>query len=281
MEAEELTLRPVRPADRDRVSEITATTFGGDDYVPSRFDDWVADPASTFQAAELDGVLVGFHRLRPIGRGLLLYEGMRVDPERQGQGIGRSMLAAAIDESRQQGFREMRLITANPRALRLFEMAGFQRRAELTSWRAGRIEGGDPARVPSAQEAIRLAAQVRGDPAFPLYGGVSNYWQAPVDLDDDHFRELAEQGLLRVNGGAVAGLSPIRTDRVGVNFVFGSGAALQDLLTALRFEADADGMAGVWVATPPEHPAADDFRAVGYDLAIDSRFYICALELRD
>jgi GNAT superfamily N-acetyltransferase len=277
--APELSLRPVRPADRDRVLEITAGIWEGNDYVPERFDAWVSDPASTFEGAELEGVLVGFHRLRPLGRGLVLYEGMRVDPERQGQGIGRAMLEAAIEEARRLGFRELRLITSNPRALRLFEAAGFRRRAEVVGWRASRVEGGDPPRLASPADAQRLAEQARRDPAFALYGGVSNYWQAPVDLDEDLFRELAEQGLVRVSGRAFAGLSPTRTDRLGVNFAFGSGAALQDLLLGLRFEADADGLAGVWLAAPPDHPARSDLEAVGYDSAIDSRFFVCALEL--
>src|SRR5260370_8935348 len=65
LEAEGLTLRTVRPADRDRVLEITKDVWNGGDYLPEVFDSWAADPGASFQAAELDGVVVAVPRLRP------------------------------------------------------------------------------------------------------------------------------------------------------------------------------------------------------------------------
>lgn len=253
--------------------------WDGHDYLPQRFDDWVGDPAASFQAFELDGTVVGVHRLRPIASGLIFYEGMRVDPALQRQGIGSAMLEAAIEEAGAAGFGEMRLVSANPHAIRLFGRRGFERRAWLTSWLAGRVEGGDPARVADPADAGRLAAGVKDDPAYAAYGGVSSYWSAPLDIDEALLRQLASEGLIRVNGRALAGLSPTRTDRLGVNFVFGSGAALQDLLMALRFEADIDGMDGVWLAAPPDHPATGDLQAVGYDFSDDLRFGVFSLRL--
>ncbi len=275
----DLTIRPVRPADKERVSEMVREIWDGHDYLPQRFDDWVGDPAASFQAFELDGTVVGVHRLRPIASGLIFYEGMRVDPALQRQGIGSAMLEAAIEEAGAAGFHEMRLVSANPHAIRLFGRRGFERRAWLTSWLAGRVEGGDPARVADPADAGRLAAGVKDDPAYAAYGGVSSYWSAPLDIDEALLRQLASEGLIRVNGRALAGLSPTRTDRLGVNFVFGSGAALQDLLMALRFEADIDGMDGVWLAAPPDHPATGDLQAVGYDFSDDLRFGVFSLRL--
>lgn len=277
--APDLTIRPVRPADRDRVMEIVAGVWDGHDYLPRVFDDWVADPSSSFQAVELDGVVVGVQRVRPIAPGLALYEGMRVDAALRGRGIGSSMLAAAIEEARGAGFGELRLVSANDDAIRIFERAGFRRRCWVAGWTASRVEGGEPARLPSPEAAAALFPQVEADPAYSLYGGLVPYWAAPVDLDAARLGALAGEGLLRVNGRALAGLSPMRTDRLGVNFVYGSGAALQDLLTALRFEADSDGLAGVWLAAPPDHPAEGDLRAVGYDCPDGWRFGVFTLRL--
>lgn len=260
--------------------EMVAEVWDGSDYIPRVFDEWAADPSASFQAAELDGVVVGIQRLRPIGSGVLLYEGMRVDPQYQGRGIGRAMLAAALEEAERMGGRQVRLVTANPTAIRIFDAAGFQRLTEIVAWTAGRIEGGDPARVPSLTDAARLLEIARADPAYQLYGGVEPYWFEPVDLDQDHLVRRIEQGLVRVNGRAFAGLSPTRTDWLGVNFVFGQGAALQDLLMALRFEADADAMDGVWLAAPADPPFADDLQAVGYDSADNNHFSVYGLELR-
>lgn len=280
MGPEELIIRPVRPADRERMLEVTAGVWGGTDYLPAVFDQWVGDPAGSFEAGELDGLVVAFHRLRPIASGILLYEGMRVAGTHRRLGLGRAMLRSALAEARQGGAREVRLMTANPHAASLFASEGFRLRAEFVSWTARRTEGGEGARVPAPGEAARLAELARADPAFAAHGGITSHWSAPVDIDEDQLRRWAERGLLRANGRALAGLSPTRTDRLGVNFVFGAGAQLRDLLLALRFEADADGMEGVWLATPREHPAAGDLRAVGYDLAPDAApFSVYGLEL--
>src|SRR5207247_7706642 len=116
LEAADLILRPVRPADRERVLEISAGVWDGTDYLPELFDAWAADPGASFQAAEIDGVVVGVQRLRPIGRRLMFYEGLRVAQERRRQGLARAMLRRAIAEARSLGFVEMRLYTGNPDA---------------------------------------------------------------------------------------------------------------------------------------------------------------------
>jgi hypothetical protein len=88
--------------------------------------------------------------------------------------------------------------------------------------------------------------------------------------------------MLRVGPGgrAVAGLRRPWGDNLAVGFLAGAGGSLRELLLALRFEADADGLDDVVVSLPREHPAADDLRASGYDLANDDdHSYIYALKL--
>jgi len=85
-------LRPVRPSDRDRVVEMTRDIWEGHDYIPRVFDDWVADATAAFQAVEVEGVVVGVHRLRPYAPGLMWYEGLRVATTHQRQGIARAMV---------------------------------------------------------------------------------------------------------------------------------------------------------------------------------------------
>src|SRR5207244_8922335 len=81
LEAEELDFRPLRPADRPRVLEITARVWEGTDYLPHMLDRSLADPAATLEAAELDGVVVGCQGLRPITQGVVFYEGLRIAEE--------------------------------------------------------------------------------------------------------------------------------------------------------------------------------------------------------
>src|ERR1700686_2398598 len=148
----------MRPADRPRVIEISKDVWDGHDYIPRVFDDWVADAGSTFDAAELDGVVVGLQRLRPYAAGLIWYEGLRVASTHRRQGLARAMLAAAIAAAKDQRFREMRLGAGNPSAAGRFESAGFVRMLDARWWRGARIEGGEPARMPDPSEAKNLCS---------------------------------------------------------------------------------------------------------------------------
>jgi hypothetical protein len=77
--------------------------------------------------------------------------------------------------------------------------------------------------------------------------------------------------MLRVGPGgrAVVGLREPWGQNLAVAFIAGRGGALRELLMALRFEADADGVDHVTIALPRDHPAAEDLTASGYDLAND------------
>ena len=261
----------MRGADRDRVAEISRDIWDGHDYLPRVFDDWLADAGSAFQAAELDGVVVGLQRLRPIAPGLLWYEGLRVASTHRRQGLARVMLASAITDAREQGFREMRLGTGNPDAVPLFESMGFRRLVDVRWWRGLRVEGGEPARMPDPVEARKFWQAIEKSPGIELYHGVAADFNGARDMDADELERLAKIGMLRVGPGgrALAALREPWGSNLAVAFLAGRGGALRELLMALRFEADADGLNHASVSLPRDHPAADDMTASGYDLAND------------
>ena len=269
--SQDLTLRPMRAADRERVVEISRDIWDGHDYLPRVFDDWLGDAGATFQAAELDGVVVGVQRLRPFGPGLVWYEGLRVATTHRRQGLARAMLASAIADARDQLFREMRLGTANPDAVRLFESLGFRRLVDVRWWRGSRVEGGEPARMPDPTEARKVWTAVEKSPGIELYHGVSSDFNGARDMDAAEVERLAQTGMLRIGPGgrALAGLREAWGNNLAVAFLAGRGGGLRELLMALRYEADADGLDHVTVTLPRDHPAADDMTASGYDLAND------------
>jgi GNAT superfamily N-acetyltransferase len=267
----ELTLRPMRAADRERVVEISRDIWDGHDYLPRVFDEWLADAGAAFQAAEVEGVVVGVQRLRPIAPGLLWYEGLRVASTHRRQGLARAMLASAIADAREQRFREVRLGTGNPDAMPLFESMGFRRLVDVRWWRGLRVEGGEPARMPDPSEARKTWPAIEKSPGIELYHGVSADFNGARDVDADELERLAKIGMLRVGPGgrALAALREPWGNNLAVAFLAGRGGALRELLMALRFEADADGLGHVSVSLPRDHPAADDMTASGYDLAND------------
>lgn len=280
--ADDLTLRPVRPADEDRIVEMTRDVWAGHDYIPRVFDRWVSDAGAEFQAAELDGVVVGVQRLRPYAPGLIWYEGLRVASTHHRRGIARTMLNAAIAEARDQGFREMRLATRDVPAVTLFETAGFRLLVETRWWRGLRVEGGEPARIPDASEAARLWSMVSASNGIELYGGVSPDMNGARDVNAQELDRLARAGMVRVGPGgrALALLREPWAQNIAVSLLAGSGGALREVLMALRFEADSDGLSHVTINLPPAHPAEEDLKATGYDVADAERSgYIYALTL--
>lgn len=262
---------------------MTSDIWGGNDYIADVFDEWIADATAAFQAAEVDGVVVGLQRLRPYAPGLVWYEGLRVATTHQRQGIARAMLESAIAETREQGFAEIRLATFNEVASHLFESVGFRRLVDIRWWEASRVEGGEPANMPDAAEAERLWRVAAASPGIELYNGLSGDLNGARNLDASELARLAGVGMLRVapGGRAVAGLRRSWSgESLAVAFIAGRGAALRDLLFALRYEADADGLERVTVAVPRGHPAADDLEASGYDFAnADDSAFIYGLRL--
>lgn len=278
----DLVIRPVRPADRERVIALCRDIWDGHDYVPRVFDDWVSDSGSAFQAIELDGIVVGLQRLRPYATGLLWYEGLRVASSHRRQGLARHMLQSAIAEAREQNFRELRLATGNPAASKLFEEVGFVRLQNDRWWKGIRVEGGESARIPGPSEADKLWAAIASSPGIELWGGVTADFHGAQDVGAKELSRLAGIGMLRSGPGgrAIVGLREPWGNNLAVAFVAGKGGALRDLLLALRYEADADGLDDVTVTLPRDHPAGDDLRASGYDFANDDdTSYIYGLKL--
>jgi hypothetical protein len=192
------------------------------------------------------------------------------------------MLESAIGESKEQGFRQMRLGTANPDAVRLFESLGFSPLVDVRWWRGPRMEGGESARIPDPGEARKMWPAVHRSAGLDLYGGVSADFNGARDLGPDELERLAQLGMLRAGPGgrALAGLREPWGQNVAVAFIAGTGGVLRDLLMALRFEADADGLDHVTVSLPRGHPAAEDLHASGYDLAnAEDNSYIYGLPL--
>lgn len=262
---------------------MTSDIWEGHDYIPRVFDDWVADATAAFQAVEVEGVVVGVHRLRPYAPGLMWYEGLRVATTHQRQGIARAMVESAIAEAREQGFAEMRLATENEAASHLFDSAGFNPMLDIRWWRAPRVEGGEPANIPDGAAAEKLWKMAAPSPGFEMYNGISADLNGARNLEAAELARLANRGMLRVapGGRALAGLRRAWGDSVAVSFLAGRGAALRDLLFALRYEADADGAERVTVALPRGHPAADDLRATGYDFAnAEDTAFIYGLKLK-
>ncbi|SEF91241.1 L-amino acid N-acyltransferase YncA [Thermomonospora echinospora] len=124
-------------ADAAMVAELDRRTWSPDSAVMPRpgpddmsFD--AAHPPEDYMVAVLEDRIVGYVRLvqpvrLPSGAHVRQIQGLAVDPAEQGRGLGRVLLDAACERARQQGARRitLRVLSTNPRAIRLYERAGF------------------------------------------------------------------------------------------------------------------------------------------------------------
>lgn len=91
--------------------------------------------AETFRdvlVAEHDGALRGYVRVSRAGSlpsqaHVRVINGLVVDPERQGSGVGRRLIEAAVEEAERRGARKvtLRVLATNTRARALYESCGF------------------------------------------------------------------------------------------------------------------------------------------------------------
>lgn len=121
-----------------RVGELTwPPTYGpiaGDDYVAMGLAKWwTADAtipairAGRVTVAEVDEQIVGMTAVGPLEGHLALWK-LYVLPEYQNAGIGRRLMAAAIDAARADGYDEIRLsyLDGNTHAGRFYARHGFE-----------------------------------------------------------------------------------------------------------------------------------------------------------
>lgn len=131
-----LSIRPARPDDEAALLPIHLATWTAD-VSPGATPDpseplLEAETLGDVLVSEMDGVVSGYVRLNqpgpmPSHAHVLVINGLAVDPERQGNGLGRRLIAAALDEARSRGARKvsLRVLASNARARRLYKACGF------------------------------------------------------------------------------------------------------------------------------------------------------------
>jgi len=158
-------IRPYRPDDRDALIDITVRAFDGvsiDQNIEARYGvvhgvpwqerkarhiefDIAANPAGIL-IFELDGRVVGYITCRFDRHTLIGWiPNFAVAPDCQGQGIGKQLLAAAIDYLRSHGMGYVRIETLeqNRRCTALYPKLGFHELARQIHYILP-LEGGAP-----------------------------------------------------------------------------------------------------------------------------------------
>lgn len=92
-----LVCRPALPKDTPDVIELTRTIWEGEDYVPSVWPTWLADPCGLLAVGEYGPRVVGLVKLTCLGQGEWWLEGLRVHPAYEGRGFASHLHDYVLD----------------------------------------------------------------------------------------------------------------------------------------------------------------------------------------
>jgi GNAT superfamily N-acetyltransferase len=115
-------------ADRNDIERIASQTWDGRDYLPRVFDQWLDDEEGTFNVMTYQGQVIALGKLSKLGEDEWWVEGLRVDPDFRGQGLGRIMHHYLVAQARQMANGVLRFATSgsNHAVVKFALETGFQ-----------------------------------------------------------------------------------------------------------------------------------------------------------
>lgn len=239
------------------VKELTKEVWGGNDYIHYVWEDWLAEPANLVFVMELGGRVVGLYCLRLLESQKGRYgwwQGVRVDPAFQRQGLAARILEHALNESRARKLGGLRFATGetNVAMHRLADRYNFRYLAPYTFLVGPRLEGlapeetfATPVRTLTADEfelAWNFIETAESWQAGPRIFCETWVWK---DLDAATVRDWLGQNQVYgyFEGEKVTALALVKLEEEPENFwsfvswLDGTPAAIQNLTRFLHREA--------------------------------------------
>ncbi len=239
----ELTVRPMTPGDRETAFDISSRVWGGWDYVKQFYDGWVE--RGGFWGVEVAGRLAGFGKATELAPGEWWLEGLRVDPDRQGEGIGTRLSEAILGKTLELKPRTLRLATAevNRHSIAIIRRMGFGElfRTRLYKGVPRPPDEGAALFTPSVGQTRRY---LEAEPELAAKRGLLSYTWLFREATDEYISELVEAGMVYGcgNGGRLDGLLIARPHRywptdVEVTLLGGTEPAVRSLSAYLMGKA--------------------------------------------
>lgn len=126
-------IRRAELGDKPRIVEISSKIWDGDDYLPHIFEKWVEEEGGEFSVITVDGVVAGCSKMTLLPENVLWLEGIRVDTEYRGRGLGKKMAEYQLKKAKELGYSRLELSTfvENYESLAIIEKRGFRRIASF------------------------------------------------------------------------------------------------------------------------------------------------------
>jgi ribosomal protein S18 acetylase RimI-like enzyme len=130
--------RPALPKDTPEVMALTSRIWEGHDYVPFVWQEWLEDAQGLLAVAEYAGRVVGLVKLSWLGEEDWWMQGLRVDPDLQGQRIASHLHDYVLEDWQRRSGGVLRLATSSQRlpVHHLCDRTGFHKAGEFLGYSA-------------------------------------------------------------------------------------------------------------------------------------------------
>jgi GNAT superfamily N-acetyltransferase len=202
-------VRPARPADKGQLMTFIRDVWGGHDYIPRIWDDWLKDETGKMFVVEADRVPVGMSRVKFLEDGSAWLEGARVHPDFRGRGLalmlGENSMRIAMD----RGVKVFRLTSwsRNKPAHRAIARMNFKESSRISAYEPGKGAKFAPqkgVRLAGMNDLSRITRLIRESREFRLGSGV--FWDAfmAASLSPSVIEKLVGEGSVWTASESVA-----------------------------------------------------------------------------
>jgi len=202
-------VRPARASDKAPLMEFISRIWGGHDYIPRVWDEWMRERNAETFVVEVEGRPVGMNRVKFLDDGSAWLEGARIHPAFRGTGLASALGKNSARVAAERGSKRMRLATntRNLRARRQITKMGFVEIARMNlfvprkRYRFGPQSG---VRLATSKDAVWLLKVIRSSEEFKAGNGV--FWDGfrAISLTPRAIAKLVRERRIYVLGDAVA-----------------------------------------------------------------------------
>jgi GNAT superfamily N-acetyltransferase len=199
-------VRPARASDKVPLMSFITHVWGGHDYIPYVWDDWLGDPRGMMFVVEVGGIPVGMNRMQFLEDGSAWFEGVRVHPDYRGQGLASLLGENSMRIARERGVGVFRLTSGstNKVAHRQIARIKFNEVGRFSVYEPNsRTKAARKGKRAGIDELDEVSAALKSSKEYQLGSGVfwDNYTAA--SLTPKVLRKLVEEGAVWRRGGAV------------------------------------------------------------------------------
>jgi GNAT superfamily N-acetyltransferase len=202
-------VRPARKADKGPLMSFVKDNWGGHDYIPRVWDEWLKSRAGRVFVAEVNGVPLGMCRVKFQEDRTAWLEAARVHPEYRGLGLATMLGESLIRAARGRGSKVFRLCSraTNHAAHRQIARMNFREKSRVSIYEpkeGARFKAQRGVRRAGVQDLIKVAELIMKSREFRLGSGV--YWDTyeAFSLTPPVIENLVRSGAIWTAGRSVA-----------------------------------------------------------------------------